>query len=261
MCTISWLVKNGELSILFNRDESIKRPQAEVPRLYEGDGHLFLAPRDPLGGGTWLALRADGIAIALLNHYSAEPPKLSRMSRGKLVWQLAATADFATRRATLLGSLDGISPFHLLSLRQGAIHIDTWDGRALVSQEAPWPLGMFTTSSSEAARVCSRRARVFEEIKKKCITPTAMALMRFHQSVNHCDPDSSVLMDRGERRTLSQSLVEFDGIGGRFSYRKCFGLHSPPGAWIHTELKMLPAYSCESRLYPSANPSAPQQRG
>ena len=228
MCTISWSANKDGLAICFNRDESITRPDAQAPRLHTAAGHSFLAPRDPVGGGTWLALRADGCALALLNHYSGLPPSSPKYSRGMIVWQLAAASDPLTAWRKLIPSLDGIAPFHLLTLRRDKGRIDRWDGSDLSCKQADWPAGMLTTSSSPDIRGLPRRRHAFEALREKTATPTSAELMRFHEGEDDCDAESSVWMDRGDRRTVSQSRIELGNTAARFSYRDAPGGNARP---------------------------------
>ncbi len=236
MCTLSWMATTEGLTLCFNRDESIARPLAEAPRLHAGEAHSFLAPRDPLGGGTWLAVRADGIALALLNHYGAQPPSAPKHSRGLIVWQLAAAADPADAWQRLTRSLDGVAPFHLIHLRRNAVRIESWDGLALSSRQATWPTGMISTSSSNDPNVLPRRNRAFKKMTEKNGPLTDTDLMRFHEGAHDGDPHSSVWMDRGERRTVSQSRIKLGNSAARFSYRECSGRQSAPGNWNHREI-------------------------
>lgn len=240
MCTISWLATGEGLTICFNRDESIARARAEAPRLHRGSAHAFLAPRDPLGGGTWLAVRADGVALALLNHYGGWQQAAPGLSRGAVVWQLASAADPATAWREFAPSLDRTLPFHLLTLRRDAVRIDTWNGITLRSRHAGWPVGMLTTSSSPDPLVLPRRQRAFERLASKSAALTGRDLMRFHQGSDDADAHGSVWMDRGDRRTVSQSRIELGATTARFSYRECFGRERPPAAWSQCGISIPP---------------------
>lgn len=240
MCTLSWLATEEGLTICFNRDESITRPVAEAPRLHKVGKNSFLAPRDPVGGGTWLALRTDGTALALLNHYGGHPPITPKHSRGLVVWQLAAAADLSTTWREIARSLDGISPFHLITLRRNAVRAYTWDGLDLSTLRASWPTGMFTASSSNVPSVLLPRKRAFAEMARRNKLLTTADLTRFHEGADHLDPHSSVWMDRGERRTVSQSRIEIGDTMARFSYRECSGRQHPPGNWCHCEILVPP---------------------
>lgn len=80
MCTATWAFRGGPgawtLELGFNRDEHRSRPKAHPPRLRRpaAGGRAFIAPRDPLGGGSWLAVNDAGICLALLNRYPADGP-------------------------------------------------------------------------------------------------------------------------------------------------------------------------------------------
>ncbi len=72
MCTASWSVGEGRLSLFFNRDERKTRSEASPPALLTLDETRLLAALDPDAGGTWLAVNEFGLCVFLLNNYGAE---------------------------------------------------------------------------------------------------------------------------------------------------------------------------------------------
>ncbi|MDQ7087908.1 MAG: NRDE family protein [Acidobacteriota bacterium] len=92
MCTLSWLFFGGGYELHFNRDESRARREAAPPRVVSGGDCSFVAPVDGEAGGTWIAVNAAGIGLALLNRYDREGRSGER-SRGLLVAELASLGD------------------------------------------------------------------------------------------------------------------------------------------------------------------------
>ena len=66
MCTVSYLPKSDGYILTSNRDESPDRSITEIVSL-PINGHLIHFPRDPLAGGSWLAVSESGQAACLLN--------------------------------------------------------------------------------------------------------------------------------------------------------------------------------------------------
>lgn len=85
MCTLAVYVRAWEawpVLIAANRDEFLSRPTSP-PRLLD-PVHRIFGGRDDVAGGTWLGVNARGMAAALLNRRTTDPPDPSRLSRGAL---------------------------------------------------------------------------------------------------------------------------------------------------------------------------------
>jgi uncharacterized protein with NRDE domain len=98
MCTIAILVNacDAPLVLAANRDELYARASRPPERLAPG----LAGGVDAVGGGTWLALRADGVFAAVTNQPGAVAPPGAR-SRGLVVRELAASADLDAYVAAL----------------------------------------------------------------------------------------------------------------------------------------------------------------
>ena len=236
MCTISWLAQGKELIVMFNRDERVARPTARPPEVQAGP-QPFLAPRDS-AGGTWIAVRADGTVLALLNNYDHPGCLEHPQSRGAIIWHLAAATDFAATWKEMTDSLTRYPPFHLLTLRYDGISGNTWNGGQLESLRVPLSYGIFTTSSSPGPQVQSLRHAAFANLTNQTRALTGEDLQRFHDGCGHENPASSVWMDRGDRRTVSQSRIRVTSTMARFSYRDCHGHARSPGGWRHSEISI-----------------------
>src|SRR5580698_303659 len=90
MCTIAILVHacDAPLVLAANRDELYARASRPPERLAPG----IAGGVDAVGGGTWLALRADGAFAAITNQAGAVAPPRAR-SRGLVVRELVAALD------------------------------------------------------------------------------------------------------------------------------------------------------------------------
>ena len=67
MCTVSYLPVKDRVFITSNRDEKKLRGRAVAPAKYAVDCIGLIYPKDRDAGGTWIALRDNGIAAVLLN--------------------------------------------------------------------------------------------------------------------------------------------------------------------------------------------------
>jgi len=118
------------LVLAANRDESLARA-FDPPRVHPGPVP-FLAPVDREAGGTWVGLNAAGLAVALTNRPSREPPP-GRRSRGLLVLDALRAASLDGLRGALDRHLRGqraiYDNFHLLAASsEGAFVVRTHDG-------------------------------------------------------------------------------------------------------------------------------------
>lgn len=244
MCTLSWLVSDKTLTVLFNRDESVARAMAipPIPSITSISPELdessqpFLAPRDPARGGTWIAVRGDGVVLALLNHYGHPVAENAWRSRGAIILGLASARDLDDEWKKIMEIIEDFPPFHLITLRRGEITSDTWTGRDRESEYLNPSCGMFTTSSSPDPLVKSVRERTFSDLVEDNPHLTAEALQLFHDGWGNVDAASSVMMDRGDRRTVSQSSIKITTDVAHFAYRQCYGQSSLPDSWVHSSL-------------------------
>ncbi len=118
------------LVLAANRDESLARA-FDPPRAHPGPVP-FLAPGDREAGGTWIGLNAAGLAVALTNRPSREPPG-GRRSRGLLVLDALRAATLDRLRDALDRHLRGqraiYDNFHLLAASaEGGFVVRTHDG-------------------------------------------------------------------------------------------------------------------------------------
>ncbi len=128
MCTVVFIPGQYNTCIASLRDENPSRPAALPPAIDSDATIPFLAPRDPLGGGTWMGVNEAGHALVLLNGgFTAHlPQKKYRKSRGLIVTALLASempvVDWS------LTTLAGIEPFTLVAWVDGHLFELVWDG-------------------------------------------------------------------------------------------------------------------------------------
>jgi uncharacterized protein with NRDE domain len=96
MCTLLlWNHFHPRYSLIAaaNRDELLDRPATGPTQLC--DDPLVIGGRDLTAGGTWLAVNAAGMVVALTNRQGAGSHDPARRSRGVLVLEVAASPSLA----------------------------------------------------------------------------------------------------------------------------------------------------------------------
>jgi hypothetical protein len=128
MCTVTYIPLKNSVCFTSNRDEQHDRPPAILPAIYEMSGSSVLFPRDPLGGGTWIAAHKSGNAAVLLNGaWQPHKPEPSyRISRGLILLDLIS-GDSPVRRFEE-SDLKDIEPFTIILYDNRMLFAGYWDG-------------------------------------------------------------------------------------------------------------------------------------
>ena len=149
MCTVvTQSSGDGRLWVAANRDEVLVRP-ATGPRRWPGEN--FVAPRDEVGGGSWLGLTARGLFVAVTNRFGA-PKDEARESRGHLVIEALRLPSPAAIHAWLAAMPPSrFNAFHLF-YSDGVEAFITWnDGQHLHQQSLSPGLHVLTERSFGAS--------------------------------------------------------------------------------------------------------------
>lgn len=207
MCTVSWRYGEEDVfSVFFNRDELRTRAASELvaPSQTEA-GTSFVAPRDPVAGGTWLAANAHGVVVGVLNNYGGMTRVApGKRSRGELPLAFADCCDLAAIRQQLPQLRpEDYAPFLLLAWDPSGVAGWKWDGGSLALLESLAP--PIATSSFATEEVCAWRR---ERFGKVAAAGTRAALMAFHDDTAHPQPAFNVRMRRSDARTESVCRVD-----------------------------------------------------
>lgn len=222
MCTVSWIAKDRNYRLYFNRDEQRTRQKAEVPRLKEQDGAKLIAPRDPQGGGSWITANQYGITVFLLNNYSAEAgDRRSRdfRSRGELPLILASQS---SAEASLLAlrqlDLTGFRPFYLGVIEPlKNCRILSWNGAALDIR--PGDIPFLTTSSYRSSEVRDYRRMQYQQMcGKGGYEREFESVFDYHRDQSHPNKGFNPLMSRMDAETHSISVVTVTPSQVSFEY-------------------------------------------
>ncbi len=224
MCTLTWRSDpDGGYEVFFNRDEVKDREPAIPPREGRCRGVRYLAPVDPRGGGTWLAVNEFGVCVALLNWYGRGMPRRPAegwKSRGCLVADLADVEG----PDSMDGRIPGIAvrdypPFRLIAFfpggGDGGVGVSGWEWAGIGGLTPMDGVTMPVCSSSFATEaVIEGRRRRFVEIVGEDSDDHAdgEALWRYHHDSRGRPGESapgpwSVRMNRPDAQTWSISRV------------------------------------------------------
>ncbi|MEY2794788.1 MAG: hypothetical protein RIR10_504 [Planctomycetota bacterium] len=226
MCTLSIITTDASehrrganaracFQLVFNRDEQRTRANGLPLELLAAGDRQAIYPRDPQGGGTWIAVNNVGIAFALLNRNEHGIPdgRSAGLSRGLIIPQLLSSCS--------LNEIAQISGKIAQSVARGFRLIAT-DGERVLEviggdQKSEMTLDPlvrpFMRASSGLGDECVRdvRAELFEStVVRAPFEARVEAQAAFH---NHAWPDRrhlSIRMDRDEARSVSQTHINVE---------------------------------------------------
>jgi len=222
MCTVTIVPFENGFRLCCNRDERRERPAATSPTVQTVEGRRAIYPVDPISQGTWVAVNDVGLTLALLNRTTGAINSINsinstvplaewpRLSRGGIIPTLltSASADEALARCEKLDAAR-FDQFRVLIVQNMTAIVVTSDGRTLtheaVSLDRPV---MWTSSSLGDAVVEGPRTELFERLFAQDRRGWLRAQRRFHDHQWRERPEISVMMERGDARTMSQTAID-----------------------------------------------------
>ena len=220
MCSVTLVPFDDGFSLACNRDERRDRPPAIPPSIHRLTRRRAVYPVDPVAGGSWIGINDVGLTVALLNRTIVPNlPTDTRLSRGLIVPSLLDRSSLA-EALDAANALD-VARFNLFRLllvhgRHGAILSS--NGHALALEQIDVTAPHLLTSSSLGDQVVDEpRRRLFERLVING-PPSLCAQHRFHCHQWPDRRDLSVLMERTDARTVSQSFVTVSSGLKRFRY-------------------------------------------
>jgi hypothetical protein len=212
MCTVTMVPARETIRLACNRDELRSRPAALPPRIQQCGPHRAVLPVDPTSGGTWVAVNAAGLALALLNVNAKKGPSATpaaAQSRGKIIPALLH-ADTPLSAAFSALRLDPAqyAPFRLLLVnRRGGVEVHSDGTRIRLVVRIGLGRPRFFTSSGLGDQVVEGpRRQLFGEFFDR---PGDWLARQdaFHRHRWPDRPHLSVCMDRRDARTVSHTVV------------------------------------------------------
>jgi hypothetical protein len=220
MCTVSFIPSGNSYFFTSSRDEQAERPLADLPELYEMDGHTLLFPKDPRAGGSWIAVNELGHLGVLLNGavkaHRPEPPY--RKSRGLVLPDLIARS--SSIDAFEDADFSGIEPFTVILFEDRQLWSGKWDGRMkwTESLDSHKPQIWSSVTLYDPAAVMDRE-NWFNSWMAAHAYPGTLDIIRFHQRGGEGDASNSILMKRSDQLfTNSISTIRLSPENASFRY-------------------------------------------
>lgn len=209
MCTVVFIPGKNNFYLGSLRDESPKRARALAPEIYTECENTYMAPKDPMAGGTWIGVTNAGNAIVLLNggFENHQRKNYYRKSRGLIVTELLASAVPVVEWSLI--DMQDIEPFTLIVWSDNNLFELVWDGtekhRTRLDAELPHIWSSSTLYNAEAKAV---RKELFQNWIAMNPPVSKLSILNFFKSFD--DAENGFIMNRNERtKTLSYSLIEF----------------------------------------------------
>jgi len=214
MCTVTYLPTGKNSFVLSsNRDEHILRPLATPPADYNLNDLVLSFPKDPLGGGTWIALKKNKTVACLLNGaFEAHARKKEyRRSRGLVVldfFNYKNIDDFSSNY-----SFNDIEPFTLIIVHNNAmveLNELRWDGESvhLKRMDANKP-AIWSSCTLYDKSIAAIRQRWFDSWLENKSTFEHDSIKEFHQNAGKEDSINGLIMarDNGMRTVCITSIL------------------------------------------------------
>jgi len=195
MCTVTFLPLDGAAAITANRDETPLRAASGLSPHLNTDRRVYHIAKEPLHGGTNMAIGEDGTVYVLLNGaFEAHPfGKNYAVSRGIMVLECLNYGSLAA----FVQSFDfsDTEPFTLLRFGDRIEEI-RWDGSEL--HEASFPLDqpkIWASAQLYSPEAIQNRQEWFADLLKN--NPGPEEVFQFHQTGGNGDPGNDMVMNRG----------------------------------------------------------------
>ncbi len=213
MCTVTVVPLDDGFRLRCNRDERRDRPAAMPPVLHTLGRRLAAFPVDPTSQGTWVGVNDVGLTIALLNRSGEPSGSLEpepRVSRGRIIPALLAcgSLDEALERCATLDA-ESFGRFRLLMIESTTVAIVTSDTRVLSREFVSLSRPVMETSSSLGDDVVEGpRRKLFNRLFDQDQSAWLRAQRQFHHHQWRARPEISVMMERADASTVSETVID-----------------------------------------------------
>ncbi len=222
MCTVTFIPGTGsDYTLTSSRDEQSTRPQAKGPELVNFGSYTLIFPKDPKGGGTWIASSNTGKTVCLFNGaFKAHTPKYPyRHSRGLIVldfFKFPDTISFSREY-----DLENIEPFTLVIIDNRTLSEFKWDGinTYLLNHEFTNPR-IWSSVTLYDSEIIKLRENWFNEWIETNQSSKQQDPINFHLKAGDGRKESDVLMERMafSLRTVSITSVRVINNKTRMEY-------------------------------------------
>jgi hypothetical protein len=219
MCTVSYLpLQHDQYLLTSNRDESALRPIALPIAEYTVNGRTLYFPKDPKGGGSWIATTGNEATVCLMNGgfepHPFDPTHVYRMSRGLVLLDYFSYENAEAYAAQY--DFDNIEPFTLIVLENrndSPTHLTElrWDGKriTLTPMDAAVP-HIWSSAQLYTPRVRTMREQWFGRWLEAHERYTQEHILDFHRFAGTGDDTSDLILDLGELKTISICSIHRD---------------------------------------------------
>lgn len=206
MCTVSYLPKAYGSIVTANRDETPSRNADGLSSYPNKHDQEFLIAKEPMHGGTNLAIGKEFTTVLLNGAFLPHERKLNyRRSRGLVVLD---SLNFSSLNSLNEEFLDGVEPFTLLRFGE-TIEELRWDES--VAHYRTYGLGkplIFASSQLYSREALNKRKKWFDDLLHR-ETPSSAEIWNFHVSGGDGDPENDMVMNRSNMVcTVSISQVK-----------------------------------------------------
>lgn len=212
MCTVSFVVSNGQTIITSNRDEKVLRESALEPKNYSINNKNIIFPKDTKAGGTWFAVSDDGTVVVLLNG-AAEKHQLKanyRKSRGLIVLELIATYSPILEWESI--DLEGIEPFTIVLFQDEKLYQLRWNEieketiQLDVTQNHIW-----SSATLYDTTIRAKRANWFFDFMASKDNFEPNDLLHFHRYTENQNQEHGLVINRDnvlKTVSITQAVIE-----------------------------------------------------
>ncbi len=230
MCVVTLLPITDGFLLTVNRDEHTSRPVAIPPQTCTLNGHTLVFPKDPQGGGTWLAASKTQVVCLLNGAFPGDKPRATdepRKSRGLVVldafsyddpYQFAEQYNFGKVEACtmIIGQRKGTAPT-LFELR--------WNGHQtwLRPLEPDRPHIWSSVTLYDSGTMAMRKIWFTQFLQEHHKQYAPDALFAFHQTAGRGDSARAFVMNRPADgvRTVSLTQIAHTNQTSALRYLDC----------------------------------------
>lgn len=221
MCTLTYIpIGENHCIITSNRDESKNRVSALYPKVYVTHGKKLLYPKDPVGGGSWIATSENGLTACLLNGaFQPHIPKPGyRKSRGLIVLELFEFENMFHFSKEI--DLIGIEPFTLIMIDKKNVLEMKWIGgtKHLKFYDSANP-HLWASEQLYSHENIIKRKNWFKQFLDGGKF-SRKDIIHFHETAGDVDKENNMKMERENTvSTISITSLEIDGKDQQMYYK------------------------------------------
>ncbi|MEC9157376.1 MAG: NRDE family protein [Planctomycetota bacterium] len=237
MCTLTILPRSSlgpsavDFRVAFSRDEQRDRTPGTPPRFEDHDGTRSVLPRDPQGGGTWIAVTEHGLVFCLLNvnPRAHDPSHEGGLSRGRLIPGLLPARSLAEVGSRLPALAEPVRrPFRLVVTDGLEVLEATGAAGGVTSALGPLEAPFMRCSSGLGDHVVEPlREEAFDRMLPPGARVGSEAQDAYHRLRFEGRDDCSVDMSRADALTVSWTVIEVDEAEARLSHHPAPPRESP----------------------------------